>query len=549
MTLSKPKSLKRTLPALPPPEPKRTRKAIAADCAELASLLLSHARHLDSSNAHLSPEALLRTAYPDRLSQLLSNINSFVTPSALDHDPTFSRIQFDDSDDAHSDAVVPSVPTIVPQHPRRQLRVIPDHQVPVVPEPPSEPTPPAKQVTAYKAETEIAISRIFQLGNTAAVADPTIPAHTPYDGPSLLTMTAFGELGRFGNQMLQYMFLRAYAKRHGISHIQTPPWVGASLFGLNDATVQRALPPVVEYRNTLANSTFTTDLIDYVKRANPRFNVNELVPDSLDMGIVPDHQRVKNVDVWGWFQWHTSCYAPYKQLIHSIFTPVPELKSHMENVFDRELRFRGGVRRTVVGLHLRFGDYKNIAASSFGYCAPTSWYLNWLQKIWPTLDNPLLFVASDDINAVLRDFAEYNPLTADTVGMGMPDHMKTLKAGFFPDWFGLTQCDVLAISNSTFSFSACMMNRQPNARFFRAHYRGVMEPIDPWNADPIVHRDTNKAGLLAALETLQVVYNTQGTRGVAKNLLYELPYYGLRSAIMKAVLWKQARSKLSTVSA
>ncbi|PXF45908.1 Galactoside 2-alpha-L-fucosyltransferase 2 [Gracilariopsis chorda] len=546
MTLSKSNSLKRALPSLPPPEPKRTRKAVAADCAELATLLLSHARHTESSNAHLSPEALLRTAYPDRLPQLLSNINAFVGPAAFDQDHSFKQIQFDEPEDDYTDAVVPSIPTDVPLLPRRQSIVLPEQQFHVVPEPLSKPVKPA---TAYKAQTEIAISRIFQLGNTAAVADPTIPARIPYEGPSLLTMTAFGELGRFGNQMLQYMFLRAYAKRHGIAQIQLPPWVGASLFGLNDAPVQRALPPVVEYRDTLANSTFTTDLIDYVKRANPNFNVNELVPDSLDMGIVPDHQSVKNVDVWGWFQWHTSYYAPYKQLIQSVFTPVPELKAHMENVFERELRFRDGVRRTVVGLHLRLGDYKNIAASSFGYCAPTAWYLNWLQKIWPTLDNPVLFVASDDINAVLRDFAEYNPLTADAIGMGMPDDMKTLKAGFFPDWFGLTQCDVLAISNSTFSFSACMMNHQPNARFFRAHYRGVMEAFEPWNADPIMHRDMNKAGLSAALETLQLVYNTQGSRGVAKNLLYELPYYGLRSAIMKAVLWKQARSKLTAASA
>jgi hypothetical protein len=100
---------------------------------------------------------------------------------------------------------------------------------------------------------------------------------------------------------------------------------------------------------------------------------------------------------------------------------------------------------------------------------------------------------------------------------------------------------VTAISNSTFSFSACMVNTHPNALFYRAHYVNRMVPFDPWNSEPIIHRDMSGGGISNALGTLQVVYNTQGTRAVMRNVLYELPYYGLRAAIMKAVLWNSAR--------
>lgn len=406
-----------------------------------------------------------------------------------------------------------------------------------------------QQATAYKSDTEIAISRIFDLGKVASVEDPSIPADAPYNGPSVVTMTGFGELGRYGNQMLQYMFLKSYATRYGIDEIQVPGWVGAGLFGLSDRPVQRALPAAVEFRGTVANSTFTTDFIDYVKGKSVTNDVPELFPDMLQprtpssLEDDDDTPVLQNVDMWGWFQWHTSHFAPFKDVLQDTFEPVPELHDALHTTFDNEVRFRGGVKRTVVGLHLRLGDYKNIAASSFGYCAPTAWYLSWLERIWPTLENPVLFLASDDIEAVLRDFATYDPITADSINMKVPDSMSGLKAGFFPDWFSLTQCDVLAISNSTFSFTACMMNKQPNARFFRAHYHGNMQEIEPWNADPIVHRDMNKAGLQAALETLQIVYNTQGSRGLAKNILYELPYYGLRSAIMKAVLWRQSKQE------
>ncbi|KAI0567259.1 Glycosyltransferase 11 [Gracilaria domingensis] len=542
-----PISGKRSLPPLPPPELKRSRKAVAADCAELADLLLEHARYSSYTDAQVPPDSLSVKESSPRLPQLLSNVHAYLTPPVSNLPlPDKSLTPFVDTQET-TDAVVPSIPHETPRTPRR-VKIVHD-VVPLQAVPQSKPTAKVVNASAYKAETEIAISRIFQLGNVASVRDPTIPANAPYDGPSLLTMTGFGELGRFGNQVLQYMFLRTYAKRHGISQIQLPSWVGAGLFGLEDAPVQRALPPVIEYRNTMANSTFTTDLLDYVKNANPNFNVSELKPSCLDLGAAADENRVVNVDVWGWFQWHTSHFAPYKNAIQDIFTPVSQIKTRFEKAFSEQLRYRGGKKHTVVGLHLRLGDYKNIAASSFGYCAPTEWYLNWLAEVWDTLENPILFVASDDLNAVVRDFAAYKPFTADDIGMKMPKEMKNLKAGFFPDWFGLTQCDVLAISNSTFSFSACLMNERKGARFYRAHYRGVMEEIEPWNADAIVHRDMNKAGISAALETLQVVYNTQGSRGLAKNLLYELPYYGLRSAIMKAVLWKQARNRMAAVSA
>lgn len=400
--------------------------------------------------------------------------------------------------------------------------------VPVVSTAPAEPT-------AYKADTEIALSRIFELGNVAKVAHPEISPMAPYDGPGVVTMTGFGELGRFGNQVLQYAFLRCYAAKHGNLEIQVPSWVGASLFGLTNPEVNRPFPSVVESRNTKANSTFTSDFIDYIKASNAGMDVPELPESILDA----DQPRPKaNVDVWGWFQWHTRAYAPFKTLIQSTFTPVPTVAEPLSATFDKSLRFRGGVKRTVVGLHLRLGDYKTIAASSFGYCAPTAWYLEWLAKVWPTLENPVLCVASDDLEAVLRDFADYNPITSEAAGLELPESFCGKGAGFFPDWYMLTQCDVLAISNSTFSFTACMANTRPGARFFRAHYAHRMEEIAPWDADPIVHRD------VSALSTLQVLYNTQGAAALARNVLYELPCYGVRSVLMKGVLGvRAARAK------
>lgn len=530
-----------------PPAPKKIHKqteippqfADVNDCLELCSLLLQKVG-ADVSKTDVSTlDSVLTKEYPPRVAEILVKL-----ASSLDKDGIIdygSEVTESSDDERENDATVPQLESSLP--PRTPS--VSDAVVPQLAKPSAqlEKIAPVPAATAYKKETEIAISRIFDLGKVAGVVDPSIDAHDPYYGPSVVTMTGFGELGRFGNQVLQYMFLKCYAAAHNVSEIQVPAWVGAGLFGLSDRPVQRSLPPVVEFRGTLANSTFTTEFIDYVKNSNPGFQVAELNPSILQKNIGFTSEAPVNVDMWGWFQWHSSHFKPFKTLIQDTFDPIPEIRSHFESIFNEKIRYRDGKKHTVVGLHLRLGDYQNIAASSFGFCAPTSWYLDFLAKVWPTLENPLLFVASDDLNAVLRDFGAYSPITADSIGMKMPQSLKHLRAGFFPDWFSLTQCDVLGISNSTFSFSACMMNRQPNAQFFRAHYKDRMTAFEPWNSDPIVHRDMSKAGIAAALETLQVVYNTQGSKGLARNIFYELPYFGIRSAIMKAVLWREAKNK------
>lgn len=405
--------------------------------------------------------------------------------------------------------------------------------VSVVPEVSSPVTPTTRG--KYKKETEIAVSRILELGKVVSVEHPEIEPDAPHFGAPVLTMTGFGELGRWGNQILQYMFMVCSAKKAGAT-IQVPYWVGNDIFALDNTPVKRRFPAAIEDRTKKANSTFTDDFMEYIRASNRGREVPEVFADVLDPTTPTSLQ---NVDLWGWFQWPTDMYRPYKQLIMNTFTPVQPLRTHFDNVILEKLR-NGSNETTLVGLHLRLGDYKNISASSFGYCAPTSWYLEWLEKIWPTLKNPVLFVASDEIETVLRDFAAYNPITSDMLKANMPDGFKELDAGFFPDWYILSQCDVAAISNSSFSFTACMLNQRSGARFFRAHYEHRMVEFDPWNADPIVHREMSSNVLAELGNTIRVLYNTQGTRGVVKNVLYELPFYGIRAVVMKAVLKARA---------
>ena len=452
-------------------------------------------------------------------------------------------------------------------------------------------TPPVAHRKAYNSTTEISLDRIFQLGQVHgpvahpndALTSPHLAAQcsssaadsciacamsSPSSSPSrVVSMSGFGELGRFGNQVLQYMFMRVYAD-NARAQLQLPDWIGKHLFALAEPPISLALPAVIEARHYKANSTFNEAFLTHIVNSNPDGVVQELhaedlhapatslssssssVPlsklsspsSSLALSAPQEPMRFVNHDFWGWFQFHSSVYAPYRERLVSLLqTPVAAVVEALAPALDK-LQFALDPvtgerrRRTVVAVHLRRGDYENIAASSFGYVAPTSWYLEWLDRIWPTLDNPVLFVASDELPNVIGDFARYSPETCDSLGASMPDSMADLRAGFYPDFYLMTHADVLGISNSTFSFAAAMLNVHGDAaRYYRAHYDLRMIQFHPWSADPILHRPIASNVLSSTLDTLSVVYRTQGLSAVLRNITYELPYYALRSAAFRVI--------------
>lgn len=92
----------------------------------------------------------------------------------------------------------------------------------------------------------------------------------------------------------------------------------------------------------------------------------------------------------------------------------------------------------------------------------------------------MLFIASDEPETVLDDFREYYPITSKDLGLKLP------QAEFYPDFYLLSQCDAVAISNSSFSFLACMLNQQGKF-FFRPHLATQkLIAFDPWQSETIL---------------------------------------------------------------
>lgn len=196
--------------------------------------------------------------------------------------------------------------------------------------------------------------------------------------------------------------------------------------------------------------------------------------------------------------------------------------------------------------------------------APTEWYLRWLIEQADTgtfqdmakAHRPFLLVCSDvEAGATqLRDAVRgrlgqcYNVRSWDSVletaeyvelrrvwravvgggsgdAMGAsnqsctPDYADENTLALFRDWWAMGQADVLAVSNSTFSFTAAMMNKvnreplschntesvsaaaRPRTLPYQRFWRPVpsacsLQPLDPWSAQPLLQcSDEERAAL------------------------------------------------------
>ena len=169
-----------------------------------------------------------------------------------------------------------------------------------------------------------------------------------------------------------------------------------------------------------------------------------------------------------------------------LMTKLLNKLSKLPEIFNKvntgmvELRKRG---RTIVGIHVRRGDFLRYTDHPKNFAVPTAWYLKWLEQIWPKLDHPVLFIASDDLDLVLPDFKRYRPVISSDIIKKFPTKPQygRINPSIYPDFYLLTQCDRLAISNSTFSFSASLLNERCSM-FVRPQITKKLEPFQPWDS-------------------------------------------------------------------
>lgn len=254
----------------------------------------------------------------------------------------------------------------------------------------------------------------------------------PIAEDKFVSMSTLGNYGRFGNQLFQYAALKIYSRINGLRAEVPSDWIGRKLFlGCNDVPISKKV----------RGQTAPTECI--------WLNGN----------------CFEGYDIKGYCQYHTSLYAPYKRYFRLLYKFIKPL----ERVLKESLEpLRQG---TLIGIHIRLSDYR--LPRRRANIAPMQWYLDWLDENWDKLDNPILFLASDEIDNVIKEFRKYNPI-AYPAG-----------ANLLYDFYTLSHCDYLLISNSTFSFTAAMLNEE--GEFYRPDFeQKEMVSFNPWNAKPLL---------------------------------------------------------------
>lgn len=286
-------------------------------------------------------------------------------------------------------------------------------------------------------------------------------------GMATITMRQLGQRGRFGNTLLQHAFIRAYAVEHGAEY-QMPPTVLKHLFGLDDNLSTEDLPPYQEqYEN-----------------------------GDCHRPLPPISDELLNHDFQGWAQHKTEWWTPERRKFWRDYRPTEAWLERLRPITEAN-RYDAG---TVIGIQIRRGDYGQ--GSVYDSLTPVAWYIQWLKDHWWKFAFvPKLFIATED-RELVEPFAAYNPVTVESLGVELraepyplynylPEDLASGKAhllDWFPEWYALTQCDILLAANSTFSLTAAMVRSSAGkpVEFWRPSWEAqgfVREEL--WNCRPL----------------------------------------------------------------
>jgi hypothetical protein len=236
---------------------------------------------------------------------------------------------------------------------------------------------------------------------------------------------------------LEYVLLRLYAEKQDCV-LETPDWVGGAYFDLHDPVPSGPLPPWPFARRVLNGS----------------------VTGERQGRAVVDRDLLSPLFLYDY-------PMEYRDRVRSWLRPRPQWSPWIDPPVDT-LR---AVGRTIVAIHIRRGDFLQ-----YGYpVTETRWYVDWLRTLWPTLDRPVLYLASDDIPAVRAAFREFRPVTLDDAAPSWPG------LEFLQDFHVLTQADIVGTSTASgFSQLAARLNERARLCVEPDIEARCIRPFIPW---------------------------------------------------------------------
>lgn len=292
-------------------------------------------------------------------------------------------------------------------------------------------------------------------------------------------MTIFfglGFTGRLGNQIVLYCIIRYLERLHQID-IYHSRWKGEDWFQLDSI-------PVTAFGLKLDDIYVDNETYKYDKILRLRI---ERMPEEL---IPFKHRFIKfgtsESLLTGKFSLHG------KTIFHSPRVNMALLKSD-EEFLRKILQFKepykdmiGKIKSSLFGskklivIHVRKGDY-NLMVNPY-YIFVTRFYTKWLEEHFDT--NSQLYVCGQPTQNIRSAFSKYQPVYLDNVlKSNLLNGINEKYIDIIIDHGLMRVADHVLITNSSFSFTACMLSDNSNARFYRPQMEsGKLVDFDPWNS-------------------------------------------------------------------
>lgn len=256
-----------------------------------------------------------------------------------------------------------------------------------------------------------------------------------------ISIKNFTKNGRFGNQIFQYAFA-VYSALLLNKKLGVLPWDGDKFFEHKSLT-HFHLP-------TFENVEIYKLYCEKYFKIDPSFDTEYLFLN-------------------GYFQ-HASFY---ENINKSLFQNIFETKKEISALFENKLPIHN-----FVVCHLRYGDY------GYGYFYKTklSWLESWLEQNMTS--DALLYIATDEPKRVRTKLQKYHPIYAHDLSI-------KVDLGYYTDHYVMQQANILLMANSSFSFSAALLNRRENAIFYRPSLQQEKFILSaPWEEEALLN-ETN----------------------------------------------------------
>lgn len=246
-----------------------------------------------------------------------------------------------------------------------------------------------------------------------------------------ISMSSIAHFGRLAHFVRNYVAARLYVDICNLE-LATPEWLGHYFFELDDPAIDQGID-----LDHIKEPDFVKAVLE-----NPEIALAQSPPEMADIFSPPAPE----------YWWKDRNKAREILVIRQCWVEL--FSKYIDQIYIRG--------KTLVCIHLRLGDMETIENKNTYGGTNFSAYQNWLADIWPNLDKPILYIASEDPHIAKSYFEDYAPITILDLSDTIPVATHLL------DFYILTKSDILAISRGSFGLTAAILRDNPGDLYQQA---------------------------------------------------------------------------------